>query len=70
MVANAHHVWSPAAKRMAVTVLRHPAGAGEMGLPGAARTSGLPRRIDAQNNSDHFVPVGPLSLGIEQAQVR
>jgi hypothetical protein len=37
---------------------------------GAACTLGLRRRIDAQNNSDNFLPVGALSLGTEQAEVR
>jgi hypothetical protein len=41
-----------------------------MDLPGAARTPGVPRRIDAQNNSGNFLSAGPLSFGIEQAQVR
>jgi hypothetical protein len=51
-------------------VLRHPAGTAKMALPGAPRTPRLPRRIDMQNNSGNFLPVGTLSLGVEQAQVR
>jgi hypothetical protein len=57
-------------KQALVTVLRHPAGAGEMGLEGAARTTWLPRRIDAQNNACHFLPVSTLSLGVGPAQAR
>jgi hypothetical protein len=49
------------------TGLRHPAGASKMALPNQARTSGLPRRIDAQKNSRNFLPVDTLSLGVEQA---
>jgi hypothetical protein len=37
----------PALKQVLPAVLRRPAGAGEMALPGAARTLGLPRWIDA-----------------------
>jgi hypothetical protein len=41
-----------------------------MGFPGAARPPGLPLGIDAQNNSDTFLPVGAVSLGVEEARVR
>jgi hypothetical protein len=53
-------VGSPSLKHMPAAVLRYPAGAGEMGLPGATRTRGLPRRIHAQNKPDNFLPVGEV----------
>ena len=57
-------------KQMLIAVLRHPAGAGEMGLPDAVSAPGLARRIDAQSNSGNFLLVGTVSLGVERAQVR
>jgi hypothetical protein len=44
-------VGRPALKQILIAALRHPAGAGEVALPGAARTPGPPCRIKAQNNS-------------------
>jgi len=60
-------VGRPALEQVLETGLRHPAGASKMALPNQARTSGLPRRIDAQKNSRNFLPVDTLSLGVEQA---
>jgi hypothetical protein len=51
-------------------VLRHPAGAGEMGLPGATRTFGLLLRIDEQNDARDFLPVGARGLRVEQVRIR
>jgi hypothetical protein len=34
------------------------------------RTTRLPRRIDAQNNSGNLPPIATPGLGVEQAQVR
>jgi hypothetical protein len=57
-------------KQVLEAVFRHPLGSGEMGLPGSARTPRLPLWIDAQNDSGNICPVGTLSLGVQQAQVR
>ena len=59
-----------ALEQVPVTVLRHPAAAGEVGLPGAVRPLGLPRRIDAQNSSADFVPVGARSIGVRRQLTR
>jgi hypothetical protein len=42
----------PALKQVLVTVLRHPAGAGEMGLPGARR---LRERAGSGTTEDRFI---------------
>jgi hypothetical protein len=60
--------WS-ASKQVLEALRRHPTGAGEVRVESAASVLGLAIRIDAQNNAGDLLPVGTVSLGIEQAQV-
>ena len=56
-----------AAKKVLISVLRHPLSACQMGLPGAACPLGLTGRIDVQHNGRHLGPIRALCVGIEEA---
>jgi hypothetical protein len=58
------------AKQMAVAMLGHPSRAGQMAFPGAPRAIGFPVRIDVQHDAGDFLPVGAITLGIEQSKIR
>ena len=58
-----------AAQQVLEAAFGHPAGAGEMGFPGALRASRLERGIDTQDKSRDFPPIRPLARGVEQPQV-
>jgi hypothetical protein len=49
---------------MAIALLGHPAGAGEMGFPGAARPIGLAARIKVQHDPRDLFPVGAALVSI------
>jgi hypothetical protein len=57
------------AEEILVAVLGHPAGAGEMAFPRAARAIGFARWIDMQDDSRDLGPIGTVSFGINQEKV-
>ena len=59
----------PATKQMPIAVLGHPAGAGEMGFPGAAGAVRLAVGIKVQHDPRDLFPVGAVGFGVEQAQI-
>src|SRR5262245_27812507 len=58
-----------AAKKVLISVLRHPLSECQMGLPGAAGPLGLTGRIDVQHNGRHLGPIRALCVGIEEAEI-
>src|SRR5450631_4639558 len=54
---------------MAIAVLGHPFGAGQMTVKCSSRSRWLSIGINVQYDPRHFAPVGALAVGIKQTQV-
>ncbi len=55
---------------MPVALLGHPAGASEVGLPGAPGALGLAVWIEVQHDPRDRGPVGAVGFGVEQPEIR
>ena len=58
-----------ALEKVAISLLGHPASAGEMALPGAMRTIRFLRRIDVQNDLCGVSPICTVGFSVEEAQI-
>lgn len=56
-------------KKLAIAVLGHPAGAGEMRVVNAARTLRLGVGINLENHVDGLAPIGAISRRVEDAHI-
>jgi hypothetical protein len=57
-------------EKVFVAVLRHPFGARQVALPGAARPLGVLGGVDVQDDPRHLGPVGAFCVGIEETEIR
>src|ERR1700692_4843403 len=53
------------AKKVLIAMLRHPFGARQVALPGAARPLGVLGGVDVQDNACYFAPVRTFGVGVE-----
>ena len=58
-----------AAQKMLVAVRHHPFGSLQMAFPYPPRAIGLLRRIDLQNDSRDFRPIGAFGFSVQKPQV-
>src|ERR1700733_3363316 len=56
-------------EQMAITMVRHPFGAREVTIVGAARAIRLGARIDAKHQLRDFTPIRVVGFGVEQTQI-
>jgi hypothetical protein len=57
-------------EKVLIAVLRHPFGARQVALPGAARPLGVLGGVDVQDDPRHLGPVGAFCVGIEETEIR
>jgi len=62
-------VGAPAAQQMAIAMVRHPSGASQMAIEGAACTLRVAFGIDVKNDSCNFPPVRLVSVSIQQPEI-
>jgi hypothetical protein len=58
-----------AAQKMAITVLRHPFRTGQMATPRTLCPIRFALWVDVQDDFCHLLPVCPVCVGVEQAQI-
>lgn len=58
------------AEEMTIAAFRHPFGAGKVTFPGSLRAFWLAIRINVQNEIGDLAPIGSLSVGVKETQVR
>src|SRR5215217_6225134 len=58
-----------AAQQMAIAMIRHPSGASQMAIEGAACALRVAFGIDVKNDSCNFPPVRLVSLSIQQPEI-
>ena len=62
-------MWRATAQKMPVTILGHPARAGQVGGPDSLGLLGIVRRIEMQNDPGNLAPISAFRIGIEKAQI-
>ena len=62
-------MWRATAQKMPVTILGHPAGAGQVRGPDCLGAFCVMRWIEMQNDPDDLAPVSAFRIGIEKAQI-
>lgn len=58
-----------APKELAIAVLGHPSGTGEMGIVDVACPFRVVRRVDLKKNGHNFTPIRTVGGGVQQAQI-
>ncbi len=57
------------AQKMPVTILGHPARAGQVGGPDSLGLLWIVRRIEMQNDPGNLAPISAFGVGIKEAQI-
>ena len=57
------------AQQMPISILGHPAGAGQVRCPDTLGLFGIVRRIEMQNDPGDLPPIRAFRIGIEKAQI-